>query len=195
MSIYILGGHAKGHALLVPGGDQTKPTSVMLRRKFFDSKQDCSGLIFVDLFAGTGSVGLEALSRDAYEVNFCEKDRNAFRILTKNIESIRPKIPDARVEHYQSDSLKWLGNFLSRYKNFDDDKKANTIIYIDPPYELKNLYIKCLETLRESDFQGEVWIESDRQKGYELSEYDNLGFQTSKVFKQGTSYIVLVVLH
>lgn len=194
MSIFILGGHAKGHALLVPNGDKTKPTSVMLRRKFFDSKQDCSGIVFVDLFAGTGSVGLEALSRGAHEVSFCEKDRNAYRILSKNIQSTSEKIPGAKTDSYQSDSLKWLSQFLTRYKNFDEAKKENTIIYIDPPYELKNLYIKCLETLSSIGFSGEVWIESDRQKGYELTEYEGLGFKTSKVFKQGTSYIVLVVL-
>lgn len=194
MSINILGGHAKGHALLVPNGDQTKPTSVMLRRKFFDSKQDCHGMVFVDLFAGTGSMGLEALSRGAAEVYLCEKDRNSFRILKKNIESIEDKIPDGQAEGYQSDSLRWLESFLTRYKNFDEDKKSETIVYIDPPYELKNVYLKCLEILSAQAFSGEVWIESDRQKGYEVEEFEKLGYKTSKVFKQGTSYIVLVVL-
>lgn len=194
MSISIIGGRAKGHALLVPNGDQTKPTSVMLRRKFFDSKQDCSDFVFVDLFAGTGAMGLEAFSRGCDEVYFCEKSKQTFRILEKNVDSLRNKYPDADFKVFQNDACAFLERFLTVYKNFDDDKKNDTIIYIDPPYENKKVYLEIFDKLLKVNFSGEIWVESDRQKGYQISDFEQMGHQVTKEFWQGTSYIVLVVL-
>lgn len=72
MAINILGGHAKGHALFVPPTSITRATTVMLRRKFFDAHQDLTNCLFIDLFAGSGAMGLEACSRGAERVILVE---------------------------------------------------------------------------------------------------------------------------
>jgi 16S rRNA (guanine966-N2)-methyltransferase len=189
MSINILGGHASGHALFVPKGDSTRPTTIMLRRRFFDAHQDCSGITFVDVCAGTGAMGLEALSRGASEVLCVEKHKPVVRILKSNVESISKKVPDAQVRVDMASADQWLERFLRIYKTWDEDKQINTYIYIDPPYELKDLYKKCLALIKESSFQGVLWVESDRQKGILEKDINTVGYKISKVYKQGTSFI------
>ena len=65
MSIKILAGELKGMGIAVPSSDQLRPTSIMLRKKIFDASQGLDIRWFVDLLAGSGSVGLEAVSRGA----------------------------------------------------------------------------------------------------------------------------------
>ena len=89
MSIRILGGLGKGHVLEVPPENITRPTSVMLRRKLFDRYQDISDYTFIDICAGSGAMGLEAISRGAKKVIFIENSQKALSILKKNIKSIR----------------------------------------------------------------------------------------------------------
>ncbi|EQC50551.1 RsmD family RNA methyltransferase [Bacteriovorax sp. DB6_IX] len=189
MSISILGGHASGHALFVPKGDSTRPTTVMLRRRFFDAHQDCSGLIFVDICAGTGAMGLEALSRGASEVLCVEKNKHVIRVLKSNAEAISKKVPEAKVKIDMASADQWLERFLRVYKTWDEEKRQNTYLYIDPPYELKDLYKKCLTLIKESEFEGVLWIESDRQKGILEKDINSVGYQFAKVYKQGTSFI------
>ena len=130
MSIQILGGHARGHALFVPKGDETRPTTVMLRRKFFDAHQDCSDMIFIDLCAGTGAMAFEALSRGAKEVICVEKNKYVFKTLQKNAKSLEIKFdsPQIRLESTSADI--WLERFLKVYESFDQQRKEN--IYILP---------------------------------------------------------------
>ncbi|OIQ20876.1 MAG: hypothetical protein BM556_02735 [Bacteriovorax sp. MedPE-SWde] len=192
MSIQILGGRASGHALFVPKGDSTRPTTVMLRRRFFDAHQDCSGLTFVDICAGTGAMGLEAISRGASELVAVEKSKQVFKILKTNTDAITKKIPDANIRIDIGSADTWLERFLRIYKTWDEEKKSNTYIYIDPPYEMKDLYKKCLKQIEESDFIGTLWIESDRQKGITEKEVNAIGFTFEKVYKQGTSFIARV---
>jgi 16S rRNA (guanine966-N2)-methyltransferase len=189
MSISILGGHASGHALFVPKGDSTRPTTIMLRRRFFDAHQDCSGLTFVDICAGTGAMGLEALSRGASEVVCVEKNKQVTRVLKSNVDSILKKVPNGNVRVDMASADQWLERFLRIYKTWDEEKQNNTYIFIDPPYELKDLYKKCLALIRNSEFCGTLWIESDRQKGISEKDVKDVGYEFSKVYKQGTSFI------
>lgn len=189
MSISILGGHASGHALFVPKGDSTRPTTIMLRRRFFDAHQDCSGLTFVDICAGTGAMGLEALSRGAEEVLCVEKSKQVTRILKSNVDAILKKVPNGRVRVDMASADQWLERFLRIYKTWDEEKQINTYIFIDPPYELKDLYKKSLALIKDSEFRGTLWIESDRQKGISEKDVNEVGYEFDKVYKQGTSFI------
>jgi 16S rRNA (guanine966-N2)-methyltransferase len=86
----IVGGDAKGRRLAVPAKG-TRPTSERAREALFNSLRgllDLEGARVLDLFAGTGAVGLEALSRGAVEVSFVEWDRTACDILRRNIASV-----------------------------------------------------------------------------------------------------------
>ena len=74
MSVKILGGPLKGLDLKVCDSKTLRPTSVMLRRKIFDSHQNLEGFFFVDACAGTGAVGIEAFSRGAQKSYFFENN-------------------------------------------------------------------------------------------------------------------------
>ena len=84
MSVKILGGVARGFPLALPRSDLTRPTSVMIKRKLFDWRQDLGGYTFIDLCAGSGAMGYEALSRGADKVVLVDSDKYAFMTMKKN---------------------------------------------------------------------------------------------------------------
>lgn len=192
MSIKILGGLAKGQTLLVPKGDLIRPTSVMLRRKIFDARQDMSGYKFYDLCAGTGAMGLEALSRGADSVTLVEPNSKVYSLTKKNSENIS-KSSDrvGEIELVKSNAEKWLERFLSTYETLDDETKESIVLFLDPPYLLHDVYNKCLDLISKVNFVGELWIESDEQKGIKKKVLDEL-FPNSKSYSQGTSFILIV---
>lgn len=85
----ITGGFLKNQSLKTPKGDKTRPTSEKLRQSVFNIAQayveDCQ---FLDLYAGSGAMGIEALSRGAKEATFIEKDRSALKVLRENLNEL-----------------------------------------------------------------------------------------------------------
>jgi len=191
MSIKILGGLAKGQTLLVPRGDLIRPTSVMLRRKIFDARQDMSGYLFFDLCAGSGAVGLEALSRGADKVTLVELNSKVFSLTKTNVKTIQNSSSElGPIELLKGSALKWLKNFQSSYESMKTEEKESVILFIDPPYELHEIYKSAFRLLNEINFCGEIWIESDEQKGLKKSYLEEL-FPNSKIYSQGTSFILI----
>ena len=88
----IIGGTAKGRRLKAPSGDQTRPTSDRVREALFSSVVSelgsMSGLRFLDLYAGSGAVGLEARSRGAGSVTLVEQDRRTASLIRDNARSL-----------------------------------------------------------------------------------------------------------
>ena len=85
----IIAGQFGGRALESPPGDATRPITDRAKQSLFDALQDCfAGQTVLDCFAGTGSLGLECLSRGAVMAIFAERDRGALRGLKANIESL-----------------------------------------------------------------------------------------------------------
>ena len=131
MSIKILGGFAKGFPIKSPPEKITRPTSVMLRRKFFDRYQDLSEIHFYDLCAGSGSIGLEAASRGASSVTFVESNKRALFTLEENTKAFSKK--------YSLESLKVIKqSFLSVLEAIEFE--PNSVVFFDPPYEKLDLY-------------------------------------------------------
>ncbi len=184
MSIQILGGHAKGHALFVPKGHTIRPTSVMLRRKFFDAHQFFDG-VFIDLCAGTGAMGLEALSRGASKVYLNELQPKVFQLLKKNVSGMNKYLLN-NVEVTKGDALKVLSILKGHYLNDD-----NAFFFFDPPYEMINHYKKFLSEFKQGH-KCQLWIESDRQKGIKKEDVEKHGFNIIKEYRQGTSFILRV---
>lgn len=185
MSLRILGGKLKGLALESPPESLTRPTSTMLRRKIFDSHQNLENFCFIDLCAGSGSVGIEALSRGASKIVLVEKNYQALNILQKNKLKVLEKLPSASIQVDKSDVLKWLANNLEKLT------KA-TILFFDPPYEDKAFYEKVIELILNSSFAGELWIESCRQKGLTLEKLEkHIEKEFDKVYWQGTSFLAI----
>lgn len=193
MSINILGGNYKGFSLVVSKHLTIRPTSVMLRRKLFDSHQNLEGFVFVDICAGSGAMGIEALSRGANEIYLNEKDPKVVKNLQDNLKNLNDKYQTSESVHSsKGDGLSFLQKFLDKYENFDDEQKVNTILFFDPPYELVDLYEKFFDTMTQNkQFQGQIWVEADRQKTFPSAIMENKLEYMHKTYTQGTSYICI----
>ena len=126
MTLRIIGGKFKGRLLQTPKGSSTRPTQGMLREAVFNICQNViEGAQFLDLFAGSGAMGLEALSRGALHVTFVEQNRNAIASIYKNIEELQVPEQTTVFACNADTAIKRLQG-----KNLFD------IVYIDPPYDL-----------------------------------------------------------
>lgn len=121
----IIGGNARGRRLSLPRGCQVRPTSDAVKESLFNLLGPVEGLSFLDLFAGTGSVGIEALSRGAAEVFFVEKNR----LLVHSIEDNLGKCGfDWHYEILATDVKNAVSILAKRKARFD-------ILFADPPYD------------------------------------------------------------
>lgn len=122
----IVSGTAGGRRLVVPDGTTTRPTTDRVREATFNvlfSMNAIENATFVDLFAGSGALGLEALSRGAAHVTFVERDRAALAALRTNIETLGFGDQSTILA---TDALRWLPNA----GHFD-------VMLVDPPYDLE----------------------------------------------------------
>jgi 16S rRNA (guanine966-N2)-methyltransferase len=189
MSIKILGGLARGFVLISPQIDSTRPTSVMIRRKLFDWRQNLEGEIFIDLFAGSGAVGLEALSRGADKVLLNDSNRNAFNTLKRNAEKFLSafKLDASLINLTAVDAVKWVGRELS----FQVASSDEVIIFLDPPYENHALYWQVLDELRKAQFSGEIWLEADRLIGPPREQLNSAFKSVTKIIEQGDHFVMV----
>ena len=193
MSVKILGGFARGQFLSVPKGDLIRPTSVMLKRRIYDFFQDLSRCIFLDLCAGSGAMAFEAWSRGAERVYLNEVSRHVLKILEENRENLllknhHKKTGEIFCSHFPAE--KYIRQFKSIYMQMSDEEKEQTIIFIDPPYSERNIYLDVLKTLTEEPWYfGQLWIESNPEKGIPIQVLKDLKLNEDKLFLQGESYI------
>ena len=132
----IIGGNAKGRKLLFPPGSKERPTSDFLREALFNILGHLEDKTFLDLFAGSGSVGLEAASRGAQEVYFVEKNKNLVAFIKKNIQTC---CLDKNCSIIAKDVEYGLGDLFKKKCKVD-------IIFADPPYN-RNLVGTTLNLL------------------------------------------------
>src|SRR5262249_25850210 len=85
----IIAGSRKGHRIAAPKGDQTRPTSDFVREAAFNLIGPVDGATVIDLYAGSGAMGLEALSRGAKSCVFVDSDREACRTINANLDKLR----------------------------------------------------------------------------------------------------------
>jgi len=118
----VIGGTAGGRRLAGPGGLNLRPTAERVREAFFNIvARQVPGCVFIDLFAGTGAVGIEALSRGAREVHFVEFHPAAVRLIRHNLERSGLGLC-ARV--HRADAVRWLAG----------RRPDAGLIFLDPPY-------------------------------------------------------------
>lgn len=123
MNIRIISGTFGGHKIEAPDNNRTHPMSERVRNALFNSLGDkVVGADVLDVFAGTGAIGLEALSRGAKHVTFIEKDRIAQNVLTRNIVLLST---ENQVDVIRTTAANWLQTASTR--QFD-------LIFADPPY-------------------------------------------------------------
>lgn len=139
--MHIIRGIYKGAALKAPAA--IRPTEDRVRKALFDILGDMSGLSFLELFAGSGSVGLEALSMGAKGVVFIEKDRKCIHAVKDNIACLKGGVDTASIEVYQDDAIEAVSRLSRQERRFD-------IVFADPPY-YKGLSEKTLQSIEEYD--------------------------------------------
>jgi 16S rRNA (guanine966-N2)-methyltransferase len=129
----IIGGKHKGRKLITPKDLKIRPTSDRVKESLFNIiKYEIQNYYFFDLFAGTGNIGLEAISRDA-KTTFCDRNIQSVKLIKSNLELIKET-----AEVYNLDASECVKFLHSQNRTFD-------FIYIDPPYESE--YKDILQTL------------------------------------------------
>lgn len=124
MTLRMIAGTFKGRLLKTPKSTSTRPTQGMLREAIFNICQnEISGARFLDLFAGSGAMGLEALSRGASHSTFVEQNRQAIACIKENISLLGVEPKTRLIPTDASRALTLLAT-----QQFD-------LIYIDPPYD------------------------------------------------------------
>ncbi|MGI6106401.1 MAG: 16S rRNA (guanine(966)-N(2))-methyltransferase RsmD [Lachnospiraceae bacterium] len=133
----VIAGSARRLALVTPPGLDTRPTTDRIKETLFNILQpDIYGCRFLDLFAGSGQIGIEALSRGASFCVFADRDRAAVSCIRQNLEHTR--LADKALI-YQTDALSAVARMQGRQEPFD-------IIFMDPPYH-ENLEVPVLTAL------------------------------------------------
>jgi 16S rRNA (guanine966-N2)-methyltransferase len=117
----IVAGSCKGATIYAPKGRDTRPTSDRVREAAFAILGSVEGAKVLDLFAGSGALGLEALSRGAARATFVESDPAAVKVIERNLEKLGL---EGRI--LRSDAVRHLARTDERYD----------VIFVDPPYEM-----------------------------------------------------------
>ena len=136
----ITGGRSRGRNIYAPKSDKIRVTSDRVRESLFDILPSMDGSLFLDIFAGSGSVGIEALSRGSAGATFIEKETLHARVLEKNLKLCGFEESCEVIILPAENGLRLLSG---RRQQFD-------IVFADPPYE-RGLVDKTLDVLGKSD--------------------------------------------
>lgn len=121
----VIAGSAKGRKLKAPEGLHTRPTTDRLKEALFGSIQfEISGAAFLDLFAGSGGIGIEALSRGARTLDLVEQDAKALFCIRQNIKELS----------FERQTRIWAMPVERALKELAKEKRVFDIIFMDPPY-------------------------------------------------------------
>lgn len=157
----VISGTARGTNLNTLEGDNTRPTLDRVKESLFSIIQILIPKSrILDLFAGSGALGIESLSRGAEHAVFCDKSYKASEILKKNIEKT----------HFKEKSTIITKDYLKALEDLTNEKFD--IIFLDPPYKM-NLVGKAVEKILELDIlneDGVIIVETDDEK----RDLDNL---------------------
>jgi len=121
----IIAGSRKGHTIVAPRGQDTRPTSDRVRENVFNLVGPVDGASVLDLYAGSGALGLEALSRGAARAVFVERDSDAARAIDRNLDKLR--LTGATV--LREDATITLAREATAGRKYD-------LVLVDPPYDM-----------------------------------------------------------
>lgn len=179
----IVAGKYKGKVLKLPSKKTTRSSKNIVLESFFNTIQfEIVDANFVEVFSGSGSIGLEALSRGAKHLFFMEQDRDALKVLQENIAQTDPRA----CEVFRGDSFENIQAVLKRLKALDEE----AYFYIDPPFSIREgmeeIYQKTLDLIRSLPEEHVKLIIIEHMTGLELE--DKLGvFQKLKSKKFGNT--------
>ncbi len=163
----IISGKYKGKTLNLPSMTTTRSSKSIVLESFFNTIQfEIIDANFVELFSGSGSIGLEALSRGAKRIFFMEKDRNALKVLEENIKQTDPNA----CEIYRGDTFENIGAVVKRLKTMNED----AYFYIDPPFSIREgheaIYTKMIDLIEKLPEDVVKLIIIEHMTGLELPD-------------------------
>ena len=170
---------AIGSLQLKPAAKATRPTSDRVKESLF-AKLDAMGVIegakVLDLFAGTGALGLESASRGALSVDLVERDRNAFELLQHNVKSSLSSFEkqdiSLKIQAHNQDAQRFLKSVAA---GFD-------LVFIDPPYEFPNSELEQLLHAVAALMGADGLVVVERSSRSEQLEVENLELQNTKSY-------------
>jgi 16S rRNA (guanine966-N2)-methyltransferase len=179
----IIGGRAKGQRLKAPKGQALRPTSARVKEALFDIlPHNLSGWRILDLFAGSGNVSLEALSRGAAEALLVDASRSAARAIQENLRSVG----------FAANSSVWTAPVLRSLRVLARRRRKFDLIFLDPPYE-KDLVRSVMGILAGTEIlaeSGVIVVEHSIREGVEQT-YNKLALRDRR--RYGTTVLSFFV--
>lgn len=181
--IHIIAGRYRRQKLFTPKGAQTRPTSNRLREAVFNICQNqIEGSYFLDIFAGSGAMGFEALSRGAQSASFIDSHQQAVTCIRSN----------GRLLNVQDQIEIYRGNAFDILDLLERKQKKFNMIYADPPYSTfvsdsllySSAIIKWVDTHGLLIPGGLLFVEEDARFEPKLDHLSSLLFQDSRRFGQ-----------
>jgi len=188
--ITITGGKYKGKKLNSASLTTTRSTKSILKGSLFDTLQfEIIDQNFVEVFGGSGSMGLEAVSRGAKKAYFIERDKSAYRVLSKNCQMIDID----KTKTYLGDSFEIYPDIVNELKS----KNEKAYIYFDPPFDIRegmeDIYEKVLSLIENTPKEIVLMIIIEHATKTKMPE--NIGdfrLKKSKKFgKSSLSYFIM----
>lgn len=161
----VIAGKFRSRPLHSMRGLDIRPTADRLRETLFDvltagNPQALEGSVWMDLFAGTGAIGIEALSRGAATVYFVEHSRRAMEIIRRNLDSLKINAGFHLLQQDVSHAISQL-NLQGVRADY---------LFLDPPYRLQYAYQQTLEALASSELAKNALIIAEHQKRFDPGE-------------------------
>lgn len=181
MTLRIIGGELRGRLLKSPKSPLIRPTTGILRKSVFDiCKNVITDAQFLDLFAGTGAMGIEALSRGASHATFIDQSREALLCIQENLQKLKL---EERATVLRGDVMEILKRLNAKKKTFD-------LIYIDPPYGQDLIHSEILTFLDRSSLaqHATVFVEeaSHSHSAREKIPLEHLALKDTRRFGRST---------
>jgi 16S rRNA (guanine966-N2)-methyltransferase len=173
--VRVIAGSARGRALRAPAGTTVRPTSDRVREAIFDvlaNVVDLEGARVADLFAGSGAMGIEALSRGAGSAVFVDRDPGAIEAVRSNLVAVG--FDDADTTIVRSDVVRWLSARRRDGLRRDAVSLRFDVAFVDPPYAfgdwarllaLLESDWAVLESSRPVEIAGELQVVKEKRYG------------------------------
>lgn len=163
----IIAGKYKGKALALPSKTTTRSSKGIVLESYFNTLQfEIMDACLVELFSGSGSIGLEALSRGAERIIFMERNRDALRVLRANIAQTDP----AACEVIAGDTFETIFQTLARLKSL----KTKAYFFIDPPFSIRegheDIYDRMLKLIAQLPRENVRLITIEHMSALELPD-------------------------
>ena len=180
----IISGRARGTKLYTLDGENTRPTLDRVKEPLFNILNfKLKDSVVLDLFAGSGALGLESISRGARQAIFCECNLSAIKIIKKNIEKTK----------FKEESLVIKGDFEKVLKTLNDNDVKVDIVFLDPPYKTDLVYkaLKCILNTKLLNEGSKIVVETDDIERIK-NDIEKIGLMIDDIRKYGRVHLVFI---